>query len=85
MNTNRFYFAQENLSEVADTLLSKGYEELPECIVSHSSEIKIIFDTNLKHFWRLDQKCFENNIPVIKNKYNQSITPTDLQTIQSTF
>lgn len=79
-NVHRFYFAQgEKLIELIGQLENKGYMQLPD---GGDELTKLIIDTALKHFWLVDQKRFEAQIPIIKHRHNEFLSvlePDDIE------
>ncbi len=78
---HRFYFAQgEKLQEVVEKLESKEYFQLTDAGTALN---KLIIDTELMQFWLTDQKHFESNISIIKDKHNEVFHELDFLEIEN--
>lgn len=70
----RFYFANNDLGQLAKELLDKGYNQLPDvCPDGEMAEDKIIIDTMNNHFWYCNDDSYEFHVRIIANAFQETI------------
>lgn len=79
-NKKRFFVVNGNLEETAIKLDNKKFLQLPD---AGDDPIKILLDAELKHYWFIDQRLFENSIDIISNKDNDVVHEMDPETLNA--
>ena len=79
---NRFYTADEKLSEVTHELLNQGFEELDPCL-DNDQELSshILIDAEKKTFYHTDEECLKTANLVLVEKFQKSHKKITLKNI----
>jgi len=80
---NRFYTADEKLSEVTHELLNQGFEELDPCL-DNEEELSshILIDTEKKTFYHTDEECLKDANLILVEKFKTAHKKTTLKDIK---
>lgn len=80
---NRFYTADEKLSEVTHELLDQGFEELDPCLDDDNElSSRILIDAKKKTFYHTDEECLKNANLILVEKFKKAHKKITLKDIK---
>jgi hypothetical protein len=80
---NQFYVAKEDITDIVILLIEKDFTELDPCISEFAEDAILFIDKEKKTYYFLDEECLKSSSAIVKDKFNTTIEPVNIQEIQN--